>query len=368
MAPQGSIDDLRRAGTNPDYWYPVALSKDVKRGETLAVSFAELEIVLVRSKSGVLYALEDRCAHRQVPLSRGKVSGERLRCSYHGWTYDRTGACTAPNWPKDAPSPRGVRSFPVEDAGGLIYVFPGDPEYASQRSLPDPGEGLVGDVATITFNRRLDCHYTFLHENLMDMSHQVLHHRWMGRFLPKIIDFRQSDTTVEVDYTADFGSGGFYLRTLPTFFLRLQQPGGPVRSETAIHTQDDFFVTVATEYPYQTLTLFRRGFGHPVLRLWLSYVPGNAAQTTTSAIGAIVVTKPVVPGILTALRPILFYFADRIFHQDRLAMEAEQRAYDLRGRDENQEAAPFLLSLRALLMAKGVPISPEPARPISVSN
>ncbi len=91
--------DLRRIGAHPDYWYPLAWSSALKRGKTLACRFAGEPVVLYRGQSGTVHALEDRCAHRQVPLSMGIVEGESLKCGYHGWTYDCGGHCVnIPYW------------------------------------------------------------------------------------------------------------------------------------------------------------------------------------------------------------------------------------------------------------------------------
>jgi phenylpropionate dioxygenase-like ring-hydroxylating dioxygenase large terminal subunit len=116
-ARQPKPTDLRRIGIDPDFWYPVARSSNLKRGKTLAVHFAGDPIVLVRPKDGSCFALEDRCAHRQVPLHAGVVCPKGLRCGYHGWTYDATGHCV------DIPylSPRkqcvnGVRGYPCREA------------------------------------------------------------------------------------------------------------------------------------------------------------------------------------------------------------------------------------------------------------
>ncbi|HEY2023731.1 Rieske (2Fe-2S) protein, partial [Paraburkholderia sp.] len=87
------VRDLRRVAIHPNYWYPLAWSHEVKRGKTLGVTFAGEPIVLARTQSGKVFALEDRCAHRQVPLHQGVVDGESIRCDYHGWTYDCSGKC-----------------------------------------------------------------------------------------------------------------------------------------------------------------------------------------------------------------------------------------------------------------------------------
>ena len=79
------VADIRKTAIDPNFWYPIARSNDVKRGKTRAVSFSGESIVLVRPTKGKLFALENRCAHRQVPLDIGKVSGCTIKCGYHGW-------------------------------------------------------------------------------------------------------------------------------------------------------------------------------------------------------------------------------------------------------------------------------------------
>lgn len=63
----GAVTDLRRTGIDPNFWYPVAVSKSVRKNKTFAATFAGERIALYRGASGKVYALEDRCAHRQVP-------------------------------------------------------------------------------------------------------------------------------------------------------------------------------------------------------------------------------------------------------------------------------------------------------------
>src|ERR1051325_8261588 len=109
----GNEPDLRQVGLHPDFWYPFALSKRLKRGRTLAVNFAGEPIVLVRTKGGQVFALEDRCAHRQMPLHLGVVDGECLQCCYHAWCYDAAGALVrVPYLPKGSTLPTGVRAYP----------------------------------------------------------------------------------------------------------------------------------------------------------------------------------------------------------------------------------------------------------------
>lgn len=85
MMPQPSKPELRRTDLDPNFWYPVCQSHKLKRAKALPVAFAGGRIVVYRSESGKTTALEDRCAHRQFPPSRGIVCGEQIQCGYHAW-------------------------------------------------------------------------------------------------------------------------------------------------------------------------------------------------------------------------------------------------------------------------------------------
>jgi nitrite reductase/ring-hydroxylating ferredoxin subunit len=101
--------DLRRVGAHPDYWYPIAWADELKVGKALGRRFAGEPIVIYRGKSGQVFALEDRCAHRQVPLHLGVVTGDRrfdLRLS------GRCHACREPT----ADDPRLFAAQGLQDA------------------------------------------------------------------------------------------------------------------------------------------------------------------------------------------------------------------------------------------------------------
>src|SRR5215510_5383786 len=185
---RSSRPDLRRVACNPDYWYPVAQSRKLKRSETLAVAFAGEPIVLVRTDAGKVFALEDRCAHRQFPLSKGVVCGEQIQCGYHAWRYDATGAITSiPYVGTDARPPRCVRAYPCREAFGLVFVFPGDCALAEQTAFPElPWFGST-DYKVMACQRDIPCPYPFVHVNLVGMVHQYLHRRLMALVKPRLL-------------------------------------------------------------------------------------------------------------------------------------------------------------------------------------
>ena len=78
---------VRAAGLHPDYWYPVEYDDRVRGGQVVEVRFWGQSIALYRGADGRMRALENRCAHRQLPLSLGAVTGCELTGAYHGWRY-----------------------------------------------------------------------------------------------------------------------------------------------------------------------------------------------------------------------------------------------------------------------------------------
>ncbi len=135
--------DLRRVGLHPDFWYPLARSTDLPRGQTRLALFGGEPIVIARGEDGRVFALDDRCAHRQYPLHQGVVTGNRLRCAYHAWSYGADGCAAVPYLPRGACRPRGVKSYACQRSLRLRVRFPG-------RPAPG-GEGAAPRVAGVPF-------------------------------------------------------------------------------------------------------------------------------------------------------------------------------------------------------------------------
>jgi renierapurpurin 18,18'-hydroxylase len=339
--------DLRRTGINPDFWYPVAVSGNVRTGRTFAATFAGQRIALYRGASGKVYALEDRCAHRQVPLSMGVVEGDALRCCYHAWAYRGDGRISQiPYLPKGAPRPpRGVRAYPAREAYGLVFVFPGDPDQATTVPLPKLPEFVSARHRTMTFSRTVACHYSFLHENLLDMNHQFLHRGIVGRIQPQLLGYEAGPRSVQARYLFSHAGG------------KKSRGAGLLAAGAGRGTPH--VVTICTEYPYQTLQLTAAnetpGDEPAAFSLWVAYVPEDAEQRTSHAYGLLMIAKPPVPGALQLAWPFIRRFTERVFAEDRTAVEAEQRAWDEQGQDRNHEVFPLILDVRDVLRSNGVP-------------
>jgi phenylpropionate dioxygenase-like ring-hydroxylating dioxygenase large terminal subunit len=343
--------DLRRVGIHPDFWYPVANSRDIPPDTVRAASFAGRRMALFRTRRGGLHALEDRCAHRQVPLSMGVVDGETLRCCYHAWAYRGDGRISQiPYLPKGTQRPpRGVASYPVRERYGLVFVFPGDPAKAPAVPLPELPEYASPQHRAMRFSRTVRCHYSFMHENLLDMNHQFLHRGVLGRIRPTLLDRRTEAHAVEARYRFTPEGG------------RRDRGAGLLSAEGAGGRGAPDVLTIRTQYPYQTLELVPDGAREPAFSLWVAYVPQDAEQRTNHVHGLLMIRKPRFGAALHLAWPFIRRFTERVFSEDRMAVEAEQRAWDEQGADWNQEVFPLILDLREMLRGNGVPIDPGDA-------
>ncbi len=158
-------------------WYVAAWDHEVGRSLT-PVRMLDQALVLYRTQAGSVAALEDACPHRKLPLSMGRLQGDQVECGYHGLTFDATGTCTRVPGAERIPHRACVRSYPVEERYGLVWVWMGDPTLADPARIFDvPGWGDPtwgvnrGDAMT------LECNYLYMTDNLLDPSHVAWVHQ-----------------------------------------------------------------------------------------------------------------------------------------------------------------------------------------------
>ncbi len=158
-------------------WYVAAWDHELGR-DPLAATIIEERIVLYRKTDGKPAALEDACPHRKLPLSMGRIKGDEIECGYHGLTFDSTGACTRAACVGRVPTTAHVRSYPIEERYGLLWVWMGEARKADPSTIlrvahwGDPAWGLNrGDSMTI------ECNYLYMTDNLLDPSHVAWVHQ-----------------------------------------------------------------------------------------------------------------------------------------------------------------------------------------------
>lgn len=205
----------RAAGLSPDYWYPVARSEKLRRGEVLGTRFWGRPIAVFRDETGRPSALEDRCAHRQLKLSLGQVKGCNLACKYHGWEYGSDGKVAAiPHDLHGKPFPNlRIQSFPVQEKYGIVWMFPGDAKLASARPLLEIPELDGKDRwSRIAIDCEWKTHHSMVIDNLGDFTPAYRSHKSQGD--AKITRCEAQGDRVHVSYETQnsVGSGSVFRR------------------------------------------------------------------------------------------------------------------------------------------------------------
>jgi len=172
-------------------WYPALFSTEIADNEVKGVTIAGHDILLRRVKAHV-HAIQDRCAHRGVKMSLRPtcLTDETITCWYHGFTYglDDGTLKTIVASPDDPLIGNvRIRTYPVEERAGIIFVFVGDEDYAPppplSADLPihitddaNPVPHLLDDHVYVRGIHRVgNSNWRIAVENGFDPGHLLIH-------------------------------------------------------------------------------------------------------------------------------------------------------------------------------------------------
>ena len=215
-------DVLRR------YWQPAALTEELDSDRPVVpVRLLGEDLVLFRDDQDRLGMIGRRCPHRGVDLSYGRVEDGGLRCPFHGWLFDVTGACleTPAEPPASTFHTRVCQvHYPVAERNGIVWAFLGDgdpPELPGLDCFVAPGPQVFA------FKGMWGCNWLQAHEVGIDPAHAAFLHRFLGATDGTYgLQFRDTiaDTDVTVaelmreaaapDITIELTPFGFRSRTL----------------------------------------------------------------------------------------------------------------------------------------------------------
>jgi len=174
----------------PKQWYVVMDSTQVRDKPVGVVRMGE-KLAFWRDSSGKVNCLRDKCVHRGVQLSKGKVIGDHIQCPFHGLEYDSSGKVTViPANGKNTPVPDRfqVLSYPTYEAHSFIWIWwgenpPGDLQ--PPRFFTDIDDSLSYGRAYDHWN----AHYSRVIENQLDAAHlPFVHYNTIGRGNRTIVD------------------------------------------------------------------------------------------------------------------------------------------------------------------------------------
>ncbi|MBL8952480.1 MAG: aromatic ring-hydroxylating dioxygenase subunit alpha [Myxococcaceae bacterium] len=165
-------------------WTAVTLSRRLKK-RPLAVAVAGEKLVLFRDAQGKVSALLDRCPHRGVALSLGRVTPDGcIECPFHAWKFDARGQNRGVPLNPDAKRERlFATSVPARDLGGLLWVYTAPVSEAPvEPTVPDSltAPGLARNYLELEWA----AHWSRVMENMLDGPHvPFLHRKTIGRFV-----------------------------------------------------------------------------------------------------------------------------------------------------------------------------------------
>ncbi len=161
-------------------WYAAAWEHEVASADNrLARTICETPLVFYQTDTGSYVALDDRCCHRAAPLSIGRVEGNCIRCMYHGMLYDPSGKVVEIPGQDHISSSMKVRSYPVCEKGGMIWIWMGDAELANEDDIYDfpplsDKENWKGFEQEAYLH--YDANWLLIVDNLADFSHVAFVH------------------------------------------------------------------------------------------------------------------------------------------------------------------------------------------------
>jgi phenylpropionate dioxygenase-like ring-hydroxylating dioxygenase large terminal subunit len=198
------------------FWY-VACQSNELTAAPLARTILGVPFVLFRAQGGKAAALLDRCPHRNVPLSLGRVvGGGVLECAYHGWQFEASGRCSRiPGSLSIEARERRAPAGAVVERDGFVWVYPEldqEPETVPFE-LPSAGPGYARVVREV----RTDGTLHAVIENALDVPHTAFLHRGLfrgGKQSEILATVRRSADRVEVQYDGEPRPSGIAGRVL----------------------------------------------------------------------------------------------------------------------------------------------------------
>lgn len=195
-----------------DHWQAVALSRDVGK-RPMRVMHDGAAVVLFRA-DGKISALADRCPHRMVALSGGRVVNGALECPYHGWRFGADGACVAiPGHIGDLPRARVAR-YAAFEAEGAVFIARGAPDMPPYTHVMAGQSPVLRLVKSSARGRLVD-----VAENILDATHTHFTHKGLLRGLSAKRQRVQVSVTggpdwVEASYSGEEKQDGLVSRLL----------------------------------------------------------------------------------------------------------------------------------------------------------
>ncbi|HLF72445.1 MAG TPA: Rieske 2Fe-2S domain-containing protein [Dehalococcoidia bacterium] len=210
------------------YWLPAMLASELPEPDCAPVKLRLLgeDLVAFRTTSGRIGVIDAYCPHRNANLYWGRNEDEGLRCVYHGWKFDTSGACVdMPNEPASSRYAEKVKqaAYQATERGGVIWVYMGPAELAPE--LPGLEWTVVPESHRMATKRIQACNYLQNLEGEIDSSHVSFLHRNFDRTSREgpamdldqhpVFFVKETDYGMAISARREDGTEKFYWRVTP---------------------------------------------------------------------------------------------------------------------------------------------------------
>ena len=172
-----------------EYWIPALTSVELPTPDCAPMRLRLLgeDLIAFRLTSGEVGIIQNACPHRGASMFFGRNEEEGLRCVYHGWKFDETGACVdMPSEPAESNFKNKVhtKAYPCIERNGMVWTYMGTRE--TPPPLPDFETNLVGEGVVRYQLTMRECNYMQAVEGDIDTSHLAFLH--LGASKPEDVE------------------------------------------------------------------------------------------------------------------------------------------------------------------------------------
>jgi phthalate 4,5-dioxygenase oxygenase subunit len=167
-----------------EYWVPALLSEELPEadGRPVRVRLLCEDLVAFRDTSGRPGLVANNCPHRGASLFFGRNEEGGLRCVYHGWKFDVSGACVdMPNEPAESNFKDKVHAtaYPCEERNGVVWTYMGP--RTAPPPLPEFEWNMDAENQPFLWMNNLECNRLQAMEGGIDTSHVNFLHRTLDK-------------------------------------------------------------------------------------------------------------------------------------------------------------------------------------------
>jgi 3-ketosteroid 9alpha-monooxygenase subunit A len=182
----------------PTGWFQFAWAAEIAPGDVRPLRVFERDVVCYRGETGTLHVMDAHCLHFGAHLGYGgMVEQDSIRCPFHGWCWDSTGANSDIPYGSRKNFKLRMRTYPVEEVDGLAFLWfsPSGkepswklPQIVAPRMVSDYFD-IYPDCARVDKARMVP---QLIAENTVDFPHLKWVHRWKAAE-PELVDFEAAD-------------------------------------------------------------------------------------------------------------------------------------------------------------------------------